>query len=428
MIDVIKLIGYCSASAMLVLMVMALVYVIVIPASDRWSKNYFIAFFSLLTACVCSCIVSAIFYEKPGFVQAERFSCYIEAIMVSVLMPLPTFLIVHSCKETLLKSTLLRTAIILWAVYIALLEINMLTDTFFFFTPENSFYRTRWFPLMMLPLALIMLVNIVGLIRRRKKLSKRYFVAFLIYLLPMTAFVIIHAYTDIELILFFGVGLCALTMYSLILSDNIAQAIRQQREIVEQEREIARQRAGIMVLQMRPHFIYNTMMSIYYLCKQDADKAQQVTLDFTTYLRKNFTALANEELVPFKDELEHTRAYLAVEQAQHEDMLFVEYDTPHINFSLPSLTLQPFVENAVKHSLDPNGDPLRIYITTRQTEAGSEIIVENNGVDYRPADDNEPHIALSNIRQRLEMMCKGEMTIMPREGGGTVVKVIIPHI
>jgi len=86
------------------------------------------------------------------------------------------------------------------------------------------------------------------------------------------------------------------------------------------------------------------------------------------------------------------------------------------------------VENAVKHSLDPNGDPLRIYITTRQTEAGSEIIVENNGVDYRPADDNEPHIALSNIRQRLEMMCKGEMTIMPREGGGTVVKVIIPHI
>ena len=428
MIDTIKLIGYCSASAMLVLMLMALIYVIVIPASDRWSKNYFIVFFSLLTVCVCATFVSAIFYEKPGFVQVEGVSCYIEAIMISVLMPIPTFLIVHSCKETLIKSTLLRAVIILWGVYIALLEINKLTELFFFYTPENSFYRTRWFPLMLLPLVLIMLLNIVGLIRRRKKLSRRYFIAFLIYLLPMSAFIIIHAYTDIELILFFGVGVCALSMYSLILSENILQAIRQEREIAKQEREIARQRAGIMVLQMRPHFIYNTMMSIYYLCKQDADKAQQVTLDFTTYLRKNFTALANEELVPFKDELEHTRAYLAVEQAQHEDMLFVEYDTPHINFSMPSLTLQPLVENAVKHSLDPNGDPLRIYITTRQTEAGSEIIVENNGVDYRPADDNEPHIALSNIRQRLEMMCKGEMTIMPREGGGTVVKVIIPHI
>ena len=428
MIDTIKLIGYCSASAMLVLMLMALIYVIVIPASDRWSKNYFIAFFSLLTACVCSCIVSAFCYEKPELVQIEMISCFVEALLISTLMPLPTFLLLHSSKESIKDSKLARAVIILWGIYLLMMVVGQFTNIFYIITPENIFIRQKWFSLMLIPLMLIMLLNMIGLIRRRKKLSKRYYVAFLIYLLPMTVFTIIHSYVDIELILFFGVGVCALSMYSLILSDNIMQTIRQQREIVEQEREIARQRVGIMVLQMRPHFIYNTMTSIYYLCKQDADKAQQVTLDFTTYLRKNFTALANEELVPFKDELEHTRAYLAVEQAQHEDMLFVEYDTPHINFSVPSLTLQPFVENAVKHSLDPNGDPLRIYITTRQTEAGSEVIVENNGVDYRPADDNEPHIALSNIRQRLEMMCKGEMTIMPREGGGTVVKVIIPQI
>ena len=428
MIDTIKLIGYCSASAMLVLMLMALIYVIVIPASDRWSKNYFIVFFSLLTVCVCACGVSALCYEKPELVQIEIVSCFIEALLISTLMPMPTPLLLHSSNEKIKDSKLARAVIILWGVYVIMMVVGQLTDFFYIFTPENIFIRKKWYPLMLIPLTLIMLLNIIGLIRRRKKLSTRYFVAFLIYLLPMTIFTVIHSYVDIELILFFGVGVCALSMYSLILSENILQAIRQEREIAKQEREIARQRAGIMVLQMRPHFIYNTMMSIYYLCKQDADKAQQVTLDFTTYLRKNFTALANEELVPFKDELEHTRAYLAVEQAQHEDMLFVEYDTPHINFSMPSLTLQPLVENAVKHSLDPNGDPLRIYITTRQTEAGSEIIVENNGVDYRPADDNEPHIALSNIRQRLEMMCKGEMTITPREGGGTVVKVIIPHI
>ena len=54
-----------------------------------------------------------------------------------------------------------------------------------------------------------------------------------------------------------------------------------------------------MVLQMRPHFIYNTMMTIYCLCKQDADKAQQVTLDFTDYLRNNFSAIASENSVPF---------------------------------------------------------------------------------------------------------------------------------
>ncbi|MBR1731356.1 MAG: histidine kinase, partial [Ruminococcus sp.] len=171
---------------------------------------------------------------------------------------------------------------------------------------------------------------------------------------------------------------------------------------------------------------YNTMMTIYYLCKQDADKAQQVTLDFTEYLRKNFSAIASENTVPFAEELKHTQAYLAVEQAQHEDNLLMEFDTPHIRFRVPPLTLQPLVENAVKHGMNIEGDPLHIYVKTRLTNSGSEIIVENNGPDFNPANDNEPHIALNNIRQRLEMMCKGKMTISEREGGGTVVKVFIP--
>lgn len=203
-----------------------------------------------------------------------------------------------------------------------------------------------------------------------------------------------------------------------LLYDQIEQYMKQQREI-------AHQRVSIMVLQMRPHFIYNAMMSIYYLCAKDSKKAQQVTLDFTTYLRKNFTAIASEDTVPFSDELEHTRAYLAVEQVQFEDSLSVEYDTPHKEFRLPPLTLQPIVENAVKHGMDPEYAPLCISIRTRKTDSGSEIVVEDNGHGFSPTDESEPHIALANIRNRLEMMCGGKMIISPREGGGTIVKVLI---
>ena len=306
-------------------------------------------------------------------------------------MPLPTILILHTCKEKLINSMLFHAVIALWIVYFIILEIGQFTNIFYIISSDGIFYRTSWFPLMVAPLVLIMLLNIASLIHRRRKLSKRYIIALLIYMIPLTIFVIIHAFIDIEMVLFLGVGICALSMYSLIVSDYIMQIIRQQREI-------AHQRASVMALQMRPHFIYNTMMSIYYLCKQDADKAQQVTLDFTSYLRKNFTAIASEELVPFKDELEHARAYLAVEQAQHEDMLYVDYDTLHTDFSVPSLTLQPLVENAVKHSLDPNGDPLHIYVRTQQTDKASAIIVENNGLDYQPSNDNEPHIAARRRR------------------------------
>ena len=420
MIDTYAIVGYCAASAMMVLMLMALAYSIVMPSPDRWSKNYFITFFSLLTLCVSATFVSAILYGNPKYVEAERISCYIESALISILMPMPTILILHTCKEKLIKSMLFHAVIALWIVYFIILEIGQFTNIFYFISSDGIFYRTSWFPLMVAPLVLIMLLNIASLIHRRKKLSKRYIIALLIYMIPLTISVIIHAFIDIEMELFLGVGICALSMYSLIVSDYIMQIIRQ-------EREIAHQRASVMALQMRPHFIYNTMMSIYYLCKQDADKAQQVTLDFTSYLRKNFTAIASEELVPFKDELEHARAYLAVEQAQHEDMLYVDYDTLHTDFSVPSLTLQPLVENAVKHSLDPNGDPLHIYVRTQQTDKASAIIVENNGLDYQPSNDNEPHIALANIRQRLQIMCKGELTIATREGGGTIVKVIIPN-
>ena len=205
------------------------------------------------------------------------------------------------------------------------------------------------------------------------------------------------------------------------------EIIRQQEEIIRQQEDLARQKTKIAVLQMRPHFIYNTMMSIYYLCRQDADKAQQVILDFSSYLKKNFTAIAREDTVPFTEELEHTRAYLAVEKVRFEDKLFVEFDTPFTVFRLPPLTLQPIVENAVKHGVSPGLDPLYLSVVTEGSNQGVAIIVEDTGPGYAPADDNEPHIALANIRQRLKTMCSGSLEITQRKDGGTKVTIRIPQ-
>lgn len=170
----------------------------------------------------------------------------------------------------------------------------------------------------------------------------------------------------------------------------------------------------------------NTLLSVYYLCKQDPEKAQQVILDFSSYLRQNFTAIVKEDMILFSEELEHTRAYLAVERTRYENKLFVCFDTPHTRFRLPLLTLQPVVENAVKHGLDPSFVPLSITVRTRETENGSEITVEDTGPGYAPADDDEPHIALANIRERLALMCGGELTIRTGDKGGTVVTITVP--
>ena len=129
---------------------------------------------------------------------------------------------------------------------------------------------------------------------------------------------------------------------------------------------------------------------------------------FTTYLRKNFTAIASDHTIPFSEELEHARAYLAVEQAQFEDLLFVDYDTPHLLFRVPPLTLQPIVENAVKHGMDPEAGQLHIFIRTRETDYGNEIVVEDNGSGFSFSDDSTEHLALANIQQRRLSCAKGK--------------------
>ena len=76
-----------------------------------------------------------------------------------------------------------------------------------------------------------------------------------------------------------------------------------------------------------------------------------------------------------------------------------------------------------------SNNPIHIFVTTRQTDKFVEIIVEDDGVGFDPtrnSDDNDPHIALNNIKERLEMMCKGKLTIFPREGGGTSVRITLP--
>ena len=106
-------------------------------------------------------------------------------------------------------------------------------------------------------------------------------------------------------------------------------------------------------------------------------------------------------------------------------MLVVDYDTPFAHFRLPPLTLQPIVENAVKHGMNPDADPLHISIRTRHTNAGAEIIVEDNGPGFDPGGESKPHSALKNRQQRLEMVCGGSLAITPNDGGGTVVTVTV---
>ena len=345
-------------------------------------------------------------YEGSVVVQAVA-DALGEALNL-LLFPVLTAWLLYLCGEPLRGNPTLRTVCAIQAakLVIALAEAG-------FIVPSGETAQPLVTADLLLGIALLA-VNLVILVRRWGKLEGSQRLFFVVCDVLPTAWMILY----MELFLMRDQNRRYLMQKE--------EVIRQRDEIIRQKEELVRRETQVAVLQMRPHFIYNTLMSIYYLCRQDADKAQQVILDFSRYLKKNFTAIVSEDTVPFSEELEHTQAYLAVEKVRFEDKLFVEFDTSVTVFRLPPLTLQPIVENAVKHGVSPGLDPLYLSVLTRETETGCEIIVEDTGPGFAPSDDKEPHIALANIRERLKTMCAGTLEIASREAGGTRVTILIP--
>ena len=405
--------------AALLLGVAGLFLTAVIPGIHRWNKRFFLNFFFVILLSCLFDFIEMILLSFPAMRAVICFLLVLETLLLSLPLPMLTVLLLHCCGKKIRSSKLFHTVLGLYAVFFVMVVSAPFISAFAYITPDNQYYRGEWYPFMLFPMTATGIINLAGVIHHRKLLSHKVFIGLLIALIPLTAAMLVQMFVDVYPFIDISLIISALTMYSLILSDQIEHNLRQQQEI-------AKQQISITTLEMRPHFIYNTLTSIYCLCNQDSEKARQVILDFMTYLRRNFNAIASSEPIPFSNELEHTRAYLAVEQAQYEDSLFVDYNTPHIWFRIPPLTLQPIVENAVKHGRDPYAGPLHVSIRTRKTNFGSEITVADDGRGFALTNDSEPHIALKNIRYRLEIMCGGKLTITSNDGRGTVVTVTIP--
>ena len=406
---------------MLALSVIGLESAVVTPSLARWDKRFFIAFFASLVAGAAAFFLELVAYVNSDLIFLQAVAYFLQSLLCTIPFPMLAVYLLHCCGEDWRSSALFRMMLAIWIAFFILVIVAQFSPYFYYLASDYEPHFGPAYPLLIALVFVMLFLIALGVVRRRHTLSRQYYRAFLVCLLPVTIAVFVHVFVSVFTLINIGLIISASSMYRIIVSGSIEQDLRHQQEI-------ASQRASIAVLQMRPHFIYNTMTTIYYLCDQDPKLAKQVTMDFTTYLRKNFTAIASEDVIPFSEELEHTRAYLSVEQAQFEDHLLVDYDTPHTQFRVPPLTLQPIVENCVKHGMDPDSEPLHVWIRTRETDSGSQVVVEDNGPGFAPADDDEePHTALANIQQRLDLMCAGQLTIAPREGGGTVVQVTIPR-
>ncbi|WP_051540086.1 histidine kinase [Ruminococcus sp. FC2018] len=215
-----------------------------------------------------------------------------------------------------------------------------------------------------------------------------------------------------------------------VISDFTLEIDFYTRENLRTQKELYDAKLQIMVSQIRPHFMYNALTSIAMMCELDPKTAKEATIAFSKYLRCNMDSLSQTKTVPFEQELSHLKNYLFIEKLRFDDLLNIEYDIQVTDFRVPQLSIQPLVENAVKHGVGMAEDGGTVKISTRQTDNAYEVIISDDGVGFDvnapKKDDGRSHVGMENTRKRLKEMCGADIIITSKIGEGTTARVIIP--
>ncbi len=201
------------------------------------------------------------------------------------------------------------------------------------------------------------------------------------------------------------------------------------KQLQEQQQQLLQSRISILLSQIQPHFLYNTLTVICGLCDENPKEAKKVTAEFADYLRHNLDTLNQCASVPFADELRHIKVYLYIEKKRFESKLQIIYDIKTDEFRIPSLTVQPLVENAVKHGILRRKNGGAITISTQNLDGWYEVIITDDGVGFdvnEPLAEPETHIGIQNVSDRLWSMCRGTLTISSEVGVGTKAVIKIP--
>lgn len=215
---------------------------------------------------------------------------------------------------------------------------------------------------------------------------------------------------------------------------DLTEQQKKEKEREELERRLQMSRIRNFTGQMKPHFLYNALGSIQEIVLEDPQYAFDLLGDFTTYLRGCIRSMSNDKTVSFMQELDNIRAYVNVEKMRFGDKLLVDYDLQATDFEILPLSIQPLVENAIRHGIYQKGKMGgTVTIRTREDEDFWTIIIKDDGVGFdrekylkAMEDEKSESTGLKNISFRLKEVLGAEINLETVIGEGTSVTVSIP--
>ena len=202
--------------------------------------------------------------------------------------------------------------------------------------------------------------------------------------------------------------------------------------------DVLKNELAFLQAQIKPHFLYNVISTIIYFCYTDSKKAAELLTDFSRYLRLAFDIDNKLMIIPLSRELQLVDAYVQIEKARFGDKIKIEYDIEEeiMDEKIPSLSIQPLIENAVKHGICKKKEGGTIYLSVKRRKELIYIVVRDTGVGM-PADkveslknieDKNNGIGFSNIGRRIRRLTKADIDIYSIEGEGTTVAISIKNL
>lgn len=384
---------------------------------------------------ICACNAAMALGDLVSWAFAAPLGAAEHAVMLAgtflfYAAPAPLFLcftgyiVAFLSKRTVVSRNYFRLSVILFSLYMAGCVASLFNGMFFSVDAASGYARGPLFWLaQVVPIALH-LRNAWIVVRYHACLAPKELAGFASYIaLPIVAEVVQVAWYGVAL-MNTAVALAILLVFLSIQSERKALLARR-------EQELAEARADIMLSQIQPHFLYNTLTAIRELCSSDPAEAARAVGDFSSFLRENMASLTSKEPIPFERELRHTMTYLNLEQRRFGDRLRVEFDVPHRDFDLPPLTVQALAENAVRHGVSMREEGGSVRIASHDDGRAHVVTVSDDGAGFddraAAAEDGCAHIGIQNVRVRLAEGCRGTLEVRSAPGEGTTATIRIPH-
>lgn len=354
-------------------------------------------------------------------ILAGNFCVY--ALAYIILAVFTDYLVTYISEHAKISRKIVYIVDIICIVAISLVIISQFNDLYYSLDDNGQYYRSDSYWLSQVWGIAMILIGMGVTIRYRKSLGRADTVVLLSYgVLPVIAMLI--------QINFYGLSLLYAEATLSLLIIYVSIQVQLGKKFKEQELELMDSKISIMLSQIQPHFLYNTLTAIRQLCDVDVAQAKDAIYEFSRFLRANMDSLTSPRPIPFKEELSHVKNYLALEKRRFGDRLNVLYEIHFSDFLVPALTLQPIVENAVRHGVTKREQGGTIVLQTKKKDNAFIITVSDDGIGFdskRAITDGHAHIGIKNVGTRLYRQCGGVIDIASTPGKGTTVTITIPY-